>query len=152
MLLSTYQHPSMSTDPQEDDRYTSKDGNQSYLPGPVCHLKSIQRRSVDYFSIAVGDPPTSGYSSHPDKGTQRQDPSRAIPSSPSLPISYENGKPFLRALTAVVWIPLTLPMILWSTGWSAHVHMCTIARSMHRSKHRHSHYQTKVYPCKGARP
>ena len=47
--------------------------------------------------IAPGDPTTPGYPSKP--GVPRQDPHHAIPSIPSLPISYVDALPLLHALT-----------------------------------------------------
>lgn len=46
--------------------------------------------------IASGDPTTPGYPSIP--GAPRQDPSHLTPSIPSLPISYQDALPILKAL------------------------------------------------------
>ena len=46
--------------------------------------------------IAPGDPTTPGYPSKP--GVPRQDPHHTIPSIPSLPISYTDALPILKAL------------------------------------------------------
>lgn len=46
--------------------------------------------------VAPGDPTTPGYPSKP--GVPRQDTSHAIPSIPSLPISYKEALPLLKAL------------------------------------------------------
>lgn len=46
--------------------------------------------------IAPGDPTTPGYPSKP--GVPRQDPHNTIPSVPSLPISYMDALPILKAL------------------------------------------------------
>lgn len=86
-------------DPQEDGQYTTKNGYKHYPDGPARHPKSIQRGSVDAFSVAVGDPTTPGYPSLPDvDGLERQDPTHAIPKIPSLPISFSEAEPFLKAL------------------------------------------------------
>jgi N-acetylated-alpha-linked acidic dipeptidase len=85
-------------DPQEDGQYTTKNGYKHYPHGPARHPKSIQRGSVDAFSVAVGDPTTPGYPSLPDTDVKRQDPTHAIPKIPSLPISFSEAEPFLRAL------------------------------------------------------
>ncbi|ETS86532.1 hypothetical protein PFICI_00360 [Pestalotiopsis fici W106-1] len=85
-------------DPQEDGELTIENGYQPYPHGPARHPTSIQRGSVDFFSVAVGDPTTPGYPSLPGPDTERQDPSDAIPSIPSLPISYTDALPFLKAL------------------------------------------------------
>ncbi|KAH8883466.1 Zn-dependent exopeptidase [Thozetella sp. PMI_491] len=88
----------MYNDPQEDGEYTAKNGYQHYPHGPARHPKSIQRGSVDFFSVAVGDPSTPGYPSLPGDETKRLDPTHAIPTIPSLPISFADATPFLLAL------------------------------------------------------
>ncbi|OTA95903.1 hypothetical protein M434DRAFT_28399 [Hypoxylon sp. CO27-5] len=88
----------MYNDPQEDGEYTAKNGYEPYPHGPARHPKSIQRGSVDFFSVSVGDPSTPGYPSLPGEGTERRDPKHAIPSIPSLPISFSDAIPFLKAL------------------------------------------------------
>jgi N-acetylated-alpha-linked acidic dipeptidase len=85
-------------DPQEDGQYTTKNGYKHYPDGPARHPKSIQRGSVDAFSVAVGDPTTPGYPSIPNTDVRRQDPTHAIPKIPSLPISFAEAEPFLKAL------------------------------------------------------
>ncbi|KAI1409915.1 Zn-dependent exopeptidase [Hypoxylon sp. FL1857] len=85
-------------DPQEDGEYTVKNGYKPYPHGPARHPKSIQRGSVDFFSVSVGDPTTPGYPSLPGEDTERRDPKHAIPFIPSLPISFSDAIPFLRAL------------------------------------------------------
>ncbi|KAL5445374.1 hypothetical protein PMIN07_010136 [Paraphaeosphaeria minitans] len=87
----------MYNDPQEDGKYTTKNGYEHFPHGPARHPSSIQRGSVDFFSVAVGDPTTPGYPSLPS-GTERRDPHHAIPTIPSLPISFAEAKPFLKAL------------------------------------------------------
>lgn len=85
-------------DPREDGEYTARNGYEAYPRGPARHPKSVQRGSVGYFSVAVGDPTTPGYPSLPGGGTERRDPRGAIPSIPSLPISFSDAIPFLKAL------------------------------------------------------
>ena len=46
--------------------------------------------------VAPGDPTTPGYPSKP--GVPRQDPHHSIPSIPSVPISYKDALPLLKAL------------------------------------------------------
>lgn len=90
------------SDPQEDGALTAANGHAAYPDGPARHPTSVQRGSVDAFSVAVGDPSTPGYPSLPGGDTERrdprQDPRRAIPGIPSLPISYADATPFLEAL------------------------------------------------------
>lgn len=85
-------------DPQEDGEYTAKNGYEHYPHGPARHPSSIQRGSVDFFSVAVGDPTTPGYPSLPGGDTARGDPYHAIPKIPSLPISFADATPLLKAL------------------------------------------------------
>ena len=49
-----------------------------------------------FLGIAPGDPTTPGYPSLP--GAPRQDPKGSTPSIPSLPISYQDAIPLLKAL------------------------------------------------------
>ncbi|KAI0888775.1 Zn-dependent exopeptidase [Annulohypoxylon maeteangense] len=86
------------SDPQEDGEYTVKNGYKPYPHGPARHPKSIQRGSVDFFSVSVGDPTTPGYPSLPGDDTERRDPKHAIPSIPAIPISFSDAIPFLEAL------------------------------------------------------
>lgn len=86
------------TDPQEDGEYTVANGYEAYPKGPARHPTCVQRGSVDFFSVAVGDPTTPGYPSLPGSGTERKDPGHAIPHIPSLPISYADALPLLKAL------------------------------------------------------
>lgn len=52
--------------------------------------------NVILLGILPGDPTTPGYPSKP--GSERQDPKNSIPSIPSLPLSYKEALPFLKAL------------------------------------------------------
>ena len=51
---------------------------------------------LTHSGIAPGDPTTPGYPSKP--GVPRKDPSHSTPSIPSVPISYQDALPLLRAL------------------------------------------------------
>ncbi|KAK2749671.1 hypothetical protein FQN57_005893 [Myotisia sp. PD_48] len=84
------------TDPQEDDDITEVNGYKPYPAGPARQPSSVQRGSVQYLSSYPGDPTTPGYASKP--GVPRQDPYRATPKIPSLPISYKEAIPLLKAL------------------------------------------------------
>ncbi|EAL88086.2 hypothetical protein KXW98_007567 [Aspergillus fumigatus] len=83
-------------DPQEDGDITEDNGYKPYPEGPARNPSAVQRGSAQFLSIAPGDPTTPGYPSKP--GCERQDPHNSIPSIPSLPISYQEVLPFLRAL------------------------------------------------------
>lgn len=114
-------------DPQEDGQYTEANGYKPFPYGPARHPKSIQRGSVDFFSIAVGDPTTPGYPSLPGNDVERQDPGHATPKIPSLPISYADAVPFLKVLNGQGLSPFSmmgegsdwkgcLPDVDYSTG------------------------------------
>ncbi|KAH8700414.1 putative peptidase, M28 family [Talaromyces proteolyticus] len=84
------------SDPQEDGEVTELNGYKAYPNGPARNPTAVQRGSVQFLSIAPGDPTTPGYASKP--GVDRQDPQGSIPSIPSLPISYTEALPLLKAL------------------------------------------------------
>ncbi|KAJ6190658.1 hypothetical protein N7519_000679 [Penicillium mononematosum] len=84
------------SDPQEDGEITEENGYEAYPNGPARNPSAIQRGSTQFLSILPGDPTTPGYASKP--GCERQDPQNSIPSIPSLPISYKEVLPFLKAL------------------------------------------------------
>ncbi|KAL3477277.1 hypothetical protein BJX99DRAFT_246249 [Aspergillus californicus] len=105
----------MYNDPQEDGEYTTKNGYRAYPHGPARHPSSIQRGSVDFFSVAVGDPTTPGYPSLPGDDTERGDPHRAIPTTPSIPISFRDAIPFLRSLDGLGLSPDV--MAQHTEGW-----------------------------------
>ncbi len=103
----------MYTDPQEDGDVTEANGYKTYPDGPARNPSSVQRGSTQFLSrltwccvwvkeelttlgVAPGDPTTPGYPSKP--GVPRQDPFHAIPAIPSVPISYIDAVPILRAL------------------------------------------------------
>jgi N-acetylated-alpha-linked acidic dipeptidase len=75
---------------------TELNGYKPYPNGPARNPSSVQRGSVQYLSLIAGDPTTPGYASKP--GVPRQDPSGFNPTIPSLPISYADALPLLRAL------------------------------------------------------
>ncbi|EEQ86559.1 glutamate carboxypeptidase II [Blastomyces dermatitidis ER-3] len=84
------------SDPQEDGDITEANGYEAYPDGPARNPSAVQRGSVQFLSIAPGDPTTPGYPSTP--GCPRKDPRHSIPSIPSLPISYKEAIPLLKAL------------------------------------------------------
>lgn len=84
------------TDPGDDGAMTELNGYKPYPEGPARQPSSVQRGSVQYLSVAPGDPTTPGYPSKP--GVPRQPVDKAIPSIPSLPISYQDAIPLLKAL------------------------------------------------------
>ncbi|CAK7208395.1 hypothetical protein SEUCBS140593_000158 [Sporothrix eucalyptigena] len=84
------------SDPGDDNGVTEANGYKPYPDGPARHPTSVQRGSVQFLSIAPGDPTTPGYPSKP--GVPRGPTDRYIPSIPSIPISYEDALPILKAL------------------------------------------------------
>ncbi|KAI9883439.1 MAG: hypothetical protein M1823_004793 [Watsoniomyces obsoletus] len=86
----------MYSDPGDDGNNTIEHGVVPYPKGPARQPSSVQRGSVQFMSVAPGDPTTPGYPSKP--GVPRVLPEGAIPSIPSIPISYEDALPLLRAL------------------------------------------------------
>ncbi|ETI27068.1 hypothetical protein G647_09750 [Cladophialophora carrionii CBS 160.54] len=86
----------MYSDPQEDGEITEENGHKPYPEGPARNPSSVQRGSTQYISTLPGDPTTPGYPSKP--GVPRVDPHFSTPQIPSLPISYADALPLLKAL------------------------------------------------------
>lgn len=84
------------SDPGDDGEITELNGYAAYPSGPARNKNSVQRGSVQFLSYGPGDPTTPGYPSLP--GVPRQDPKNFTPSIPSLPISYADALPLLKAL------------------------------------------------------
>ncbi|KAL8709694.1 MAG: hypothetical protein Q9220_005634 [cf. Caloplaca sp. 1 TL-2023] len=84
------------TDPGDDGNITEAKGYAPYPEGPARNPTSVQRGSVQFLSTYPGDPTTPGYPSK--EGSPRADKSPVVPSIPSLPISYAEAIPLLRAL------------------------------------------------------
>ncbi|KAF2029537.1 Zn-dependent exopeptidase [Setomelanomma holmii] len=84
------------SDPGDDGELTEKNGVATYPEGPARQPSSVQRGSVQFLSFAPGDPTTPGYPSKP--GVPRQPVDHAMPHIPSIPISYLDALPLLRAL------------------------------------------------------
>lgn len=84
------------SDPGDDGEITEENGYKAYPDGPARNPSAVQRGSVEYLSIGPGDPTTIGYPSLP--GAPRQPTEGKIPTIPSLPLSYAEALPLLRAL------------------------------------------------------
>lgn len=65
---------------------------------PGREESSVQRGSVSFLSLAPGDPTTIGRPSLPGGNVTRDDPVNNIPSIPTIPISYRDALPILKAL------------------------------------------------------
>lgn len=83
-------------DPGDDGKFTEENGYKNYPEGPARHPSSVQRGSVQFISTRPGDPTTPGYPSKP--GVPRAPADDTTPSIPSIPISYTDALPILRAL------------------------------------------------------
>lgn len=83
-------------DPRDDGNITVANGYKAYPDGPARNPSSVQRGSVSSISTLAGDPTTPGYPSKP--GVPRQDPGSQIARIPSVPISYRDALPILKAL------------------------------------------------------
>ncbi|KAK4999806.1 hypothetical protein LTR66_001230 [Elasticomyces elasticus] len=105
------------SDPGDDGEVTEEHGYEAYPDGPARNPSSVQRGSVQYLSIAPGDPTTPGYPSKP--GAPRQPVDTAIPDIPSIPISYVDALPFLKALNGHGPSITSFPES-WQSGGLAH--------------------------------
>ncbi|KAI9316345.1 hypothetical protein BX666DRAFT_2019438 [Dichotomocladium elegans] len=68
-----------------------------YPEGPWRSPSSVQRGSVQYNSILTGDPTTPGWAATKDAKRVPRDESPGVPQIPSLPLSYEDALPLLKA-------------------------------------------------------
>ncbi|KGQ12007.1 Vacuolar protein sorting-associated protein 70 [Beauveria bassiana D1-5] len=84
------------SDPGDDGELTEENGYKAYPHGPARQPSSVQRGSVEFLSTRPGDPTTPGYPSKP--GAPRAPPNDVIPEIPSIPISYVDALPILKAL------------------------------------------------------
>lgn len=84
------------TDPGDDGEITEQNGYKTYPDGPARNPSSVQRGSTQFLSVAPGDPTTPGYPSLPD--APREGVEGKIPDIPSLPVSYAEALPLLKAL------------------------------------------------------
>lgn len=82
------------SDPQ-DDAIKATDGYDVYPNGPARQPSSVQRGSVGYLSLYAGDPLTPGYPATKDA---KRVEAYNIPTIPSLPISYQDALPLLKAI------------------------------------------------------
>jgi N-acetylated-alpha-linked acidic dipeptidase len=85
------------TDPGDDGEITEANGYEAYPNGPARQPSSIQRGSVQFISKYPGDPSTPGEPAYKN-ATRLEGPDGNQPSIPSLPISYKDAIPLLKAL------------------------------------------------------
>ncbi|KAJ5608838.1 hypothetical protein N7528_009405 [Penicillium herquei] len=94
-------------DPQDDGEVTEDNGYKVYPNGPARNPSAIQRDNARFLSthtcfiaseenVLPGDPTTPEYAAKP--GCERQEARDSMPTIPSLPISYKEVLPFLKAL------------------------------------------------------
>jgi N-acetylated-alpha-linked acidic dipeptidase len=86
------------SDPGDDGETTEENGYAAYPDGPAKNPSSVQRGSVEYLSVAPGDPTTIGYPSKP--GAPRQSTDGKIPSEKhylSSRLSMATGRMHLRS-------------------------------------------------------
>ncbi|KAI8647129.1 hypothetical protein BD408DRAFT_439616 [Parasitella parasitica] len=84
-----------------DDGPLNKDNStnpaESYPNGPWRSKSSAQRGSVLYLSLATGDPLTPGYAATENATRIKPEDSPALAKIPSLPLSWEDALPILKA-------------------------------------------------------
>ncbi|KAI9894102.1 MAG: hypothetical protein M1814_004873 [Vezdaea aestivalis] len=86
----------MYSDPGDDGNVTAEMGEKEYPHGKARQPSSVQRGSVALLNRGMGDPTTPGYASKP--GVPRKVPGHEVPKIPSIPISYQDALPLLKAL------------------------------------------------------
>ncbi|KDN41247.1 Zn-dependent exopeptidase [Tilletiaria anomala UBC 951] len=86
------------TDPAEDGAVTLANGYAAYPDGPARQPSSIQRGSVQALSFYPGDPSTPGRPSYKNATRLLPHEADSLPAIPSLPLSYRDAAPLLRAL------------------------------------------------------
>ncbi|ORY15073.1 hypothetical protein BCR34DRAFT_585409 [Clohesyomyces aquaticus] len=99
------------SDPGSDGPQVAK-GDKAYPDGPARHPSSIQRGSMVNINAYVGDPTTPRYASKP--GVSRTSGAEVLPKIPSLPISYQDALPILKALDGYG----TKGINVGRTGWT----------------------------------
>ncbi|RCI02109.1 hypothetical protein CU098_000808, partial [Rhizopus stolonifer] len=87
------------SDPIDDGPLNKSEENgnpaESYPKGPWRSPSSAQRGSVLYLSLLAGDPLTPGYPAL--ENATRVDPEEGLAKIPSLPLSWEDALPLLKA-------------------------------------------------------
>lgn len=100
------------SDPTDDGGVDFAHGIKPYPQGPARNPSSVQRGSVMFLSDGPGDPTTPGWASTID--AERKDPGELVPSIPSVPISYADALPILKALNGFGPGPKDFKKANWS--------------------------------------
>ncbi|KAI8981818.1 hypothetical protein BDF20DRAFT_818507 [Mycotypha africana] len=88
------------SDPIDDgpiDKDSTLNPPESYPEGPWRSARSAQRGSVEYLPLNVGDPLTPGIPALENATRIPMEESNALPKIPSLPLSWHDALPLLRA-------------------------------------------------------
>ncbi|KAI7848657.1 hypothetical protein BDC45DRAFT_302747 [Circinella umbellata] len=83
--------------PLNKEGYPHTNPAEAYPDGPWRSESSVQRGSVEYLSLITGDPTTPGYASTKDAPRINMEDSPGLPKIPSLPLSYRDALPLLKA-------------------------------------------------------
>lgn len=88
------------SDPIDDgplDKDSEINPPKSYPDGPWRSSSSAQRGSVSYLSLLTGDALTPGYAATENATRIKMEDSPALPTIPSLPLSWDDALPLLKA-------------------------------------------------------
>ena len=88
------------SDPISDgplDKDSTLNPAKSYPEGPWRSSSSAQRGSVSYLSLLAGDALTPGYAATKNATRIKMEDSNALPTIPSLPLSWDDALPLLKA-------------------------------------------------------
>lgn len=88
------------SDPIDDgplDKDSVLNPPESYPEGPWRSPSSAQRGSVSYLSLLAGDALTPGYAATKNATRIKMEDSNALPTIPSLPLSWRDALPLLKA-------------------------------------------------------
>ncbi|KAI8140061.1 hypothetical protein BJV82DRAFT_624979 [Fennellomyces sp. T-0311] len=83
--------------PLNKEGYPYTSPPEAYPDGPWRPSSSIQRGAVQHLSLVAGDPTTPGWASTKDAPRIHPEDSPALPKIPSLPLSYRDALPLLKA-------------------------------------------------------
>ncbi|KAG0177169.1 hypothetical protein DFQ28_007695 [Apophysomyces sp. BC1034] len=86
------------SDPIDDGPINKSAPAESFPDGPWRSSSSVQRGTVHYLAIAPGDPTTLGYPATENATRVPLNESLVLPHIPSLPLSWRDARPLLKAL------------------------------------------------------